>query len=83
LDQTVAYAREHYRFRSPNERYQAIQHALVEMATELEAARRLAYHAAALASAGVGTLRLLDEPLRAYDSRTVAVDGKLVAGTTR
>jgi len=39
--------------------------------------------APALASAGVGTLRLLDEPLRAYDSRTIAVDGKLVAGTTR
>ena len=37
----------------------------------------------ALASAGAGALHLLDEPLRAYDSRTVAVDGKLVAGTTR
>ncbi|MGB8647632.1 MAG: acyl-CoA dehydrogenase family protein [Anaerolineae bacterium] len=50
LDQTVAYAREHYRFHQVNGRYQAVQHALVEMATELEAARRLTYHAAAQAS---------------------------------
>jgi alkylation response protein AidB-like acyl-CoA dehydrogenase len=57
LDQTIEYARAHYHFRSPNGRYQAIQHALVEMATELEAARRLAYHAAALASEGVECLK--------------------------
>lgn len=36
----------------------------------------------ALASAGAGTLRLLDEPLRAYDSRS-STDGKLAAGTSR
>ena len=57
LDQTIEYAKARYRFRSPNDRYQAIQHALVEMATELEAARRLAYHAAALASSGVECLK--------------------------
>lgn len=44
VDGAVAYAKEHYRFSRSNG--QAIQHALVEMATELEAARRLAYHAA-------------------------------------
>jgi hypothetical protein len=32
---------------------------------------------------GAGELRLLDEPLRAYDSRLVPADGKLVAGTAR
>jgi alkylation response protein AidB-like acyl-CoA dehydrogenase len=57
LDQTIEYARAHYRVRSPNERYQAIQHALVEMATELEAARQLAYHAASMASEGVECLK--------------------------
>jgi len=46
VDDAVAYAKERYRFGGASGRYQAIQHALVEMATELEAARRLAYHAA-------------------------------------
>lgn len=32
---------------------------------------------------GAGELRLLDEPVRAYDSRQVTADGKLVAGTAR
>jgi hypothetical protein len=32
---------------------------------------------------GAGELRLLDEPVRAYDSRLVPADGKLVAGTAR
>ena len=32
---------------------------------------------------GAGELRLLDEPVRAYDSRQVPADGKLVAGTAR
>lgn len=57
LDQAIEYAKAHYRFRSANDRYQSIQHALVEMATELEAARRLAYHAATLASSGVECLK--------------------------
>jgi alkylation response protein AidB-like acyl-CoA dehydrogenase len=47
VDTAVAYAREHYAFSPGGKgRHQAVQHALVEMATELEAARRLAYHAA-------------------------------------
>ncbi len=57
VDQTVEYARERFQFRSPNDRYQAIQHALVEMATDLEAARQLAYHAAALSERGVECLK--------------------------
>ena len=32
---------------------------------------------------GAGELQLLDEPVRAYDSRLVPADGKLVAGTAR
>jgi alkylation response protein AidB-like acyl-CoA dehydrogenase len=46
VDDTVAYAKERYHLGQSRGRHQAIQHALVEMATELEAARRLAYHAA-------------------------------------
>ena len=38
--------------------------------------------AAAAASAGAGTLHLMSEPLRAYDSRS-GTDGKLVAATAR
>jgi acyl-CoA dehydrogenase len=57
LDGTVAYARERYRPREVSGRYQAVQHALVEMATELEAARRLTYHAASLASQRVECVR--------------------------
>lgn len=48
LDESIASCKRRYSFTNPNGRFQAIQHALAEMATELEAARRLAYHAAAL-----------------------------------
>ncbi len=57
LDQTIAYAREQYRMTEYSGRFQSIQHALVEMATELEAARRLTYHAASLASRKVECVR--------------------------
>jgi len=46
LDEALAFTKERFRFSEARGRYQAIQHKLVEMATELEAARRLAYHAA-------------------------------------
>ncbi len=46
LDDTLAFVKEHYRLAGSRGRHQAVQHALVDMATELEAARRLAYHAA-------------------------------------
>ena len=46
LYETVAFCKQNYDFSRPNGRNQAIQHAIAEMATELEAARRLAYHAA-------------------------------------
>lgn len=45
LDDAVAFAREHYNLGGADGRHQGIEHQLVEMATELEAARRLAYHA--------------------------------------
>ncbi|MDZ7697126.1 MAG: acyl-CoA dehydrogenase family protein [Deltaproteobacteria bacterium] len=46
LDYALNYAREREQFGRPIGSFQAITHMLVEMATELEAARWLAYHAA-------------------------------------
>lgn len=46
LDYALNYAKERIQFGQPIGRFQAVQHKLVEMATELEAARRLAYYAA-------------------------------------
>ena len=53
LDDAVEYAKAHFQLGRQRGRHQAVQHALVEMATELEAARRLAYHAASMASQGL------------------------------
>ena len=57
LDETIAFCKAHYRFTHPYGKYQAVQHAIVEMATELEAARQLAYHAAGLVRQGVDCLK--------------------------
>ncbi len=46
LDYALAYAKERKQFGQPIGRFQSIQNKLVEMATELEAARHLAYFAA-------------------------------------
>jgi hypothetical protein len=46
LDYALNYAKQREQFGQPIGRFQAIQHKLVEMATELEAARALAYYAA-------------------------------------
>ncbi|MBU1276111.1 MAG: acyl-CoA/acyl-ACP dehydrogenase [Proteobacteria bacterium] len=45
LDYALAYAKERVQFGRPIGRFQAIQNKLVNMATEVEAARRLAYYA--------------------------------------
>src|SRR5207248_7429052 len=46
LDQALAYARERRAFGQPISKFQAIQAKLADMATEIEAARLLVYHAA-------------------------------------
>lgn len=46
FEYALNYAKEREQFGQPIGRFQVIQHMLVEMATELEAARRLAYYAA-------------------------------------
>ncbi len=48
LDAAVAYAGERQQFGRPINRFQAVQHKLAEMATDLEAARHLTYHAAGI-----------------------------------
>ncbi len=51
LDAALRYAGERKQFGKPINRYQAIQHKLAEMATELEAAQQLVYRAAWLRDA--------------------------------
>lgn len=53
LDQSVAYAKQRVQFGGPISDLQAIQVLVADMATEIEAARRLLYHAAQMEDAGI------------------------------
>lgn len=53
LDEAVKYARERRQFGQPIASFQAVQHLLAEMATQLEAARALVYATARTIDAGV------------------------------
>jgi alkylation response protein AidB-like acyl-CoA dehydrogenase len=53
FEQSVRYASERKQFGKPLSDFQAIQFKLADMATEIEAARHLVYHAARLRDAGV------------------------------
>ena len=48
LDMTLEYAQQRVQFGRPIAKFQATRHKFADMATELEAARQLAYHAAFL-----------------------------------
>ncbi|HJR00090.1 MAG TPA: acyl-CoA dehydrogenase family protein [Methylomirabilota bacterium] len=52
LEDTLGYVRERHAFGEPLAARQALRHRLADMATEIEAARHLVYHAAALYTAG-------------------------------
>ena len=52
LEDTLAYVRERHAFGEPLAAKQALRHRVADMATEIEAARQLVYHAAALYTAG-------------------------------
>ena len=52
LEDTMAFLRERTAFGEPLSRRQALRHQLADLATEVEAARRLVYHAAELHAAG-------------------------------
>ncbi len=58
LDSSLRYAKEREAFGRPIIKFQAIQHKLAEMATELEAARLLVYQAAWLTDQGVPDTKL-------------------------
>ncbi len=45
LEETIAYAKEREAFGQPIIKFQVIAHSLADMATQIEAARRLTYHA--------------------------------------
>jgi alkylation response protein AidB-like acyl-CoA dehydrogenase len=53
LDHSVAYAQQRQQFGKPLAQFQAIQFKLADMATEIQAARHLVYHAARLKMAGL------------------------------
>jgi butyryl-CoA dehydrogenase len=53
LDEATRYARERHQFGKPISSFQAIQHMLADMATEIEAARLLVYHTARLVDSGL------------------------------
>jgi len=57
LDATTSYAKSRFSFAGAKGRYQSVQHGLVEMATELEAARSLTYYAAGLERQGLECLK--------------------------
>jgi alkylation response protein AidB-like acyl-CoA dehydrogenase len=52
LEDTVAYIRERHAFDGPLSQKQVLRHRVADMATEIEAARQLLYHAAGLYSTG-------------------------------
>jgi alkylation response protein AidB-like acyl-CoA dehydrogenase len=54
LEEAVRYAKTRIQFGKPIIGHQVVAHMLAEMATEVEAGRRLAYHAASLYGAGIG-----------------------------
>jgi alkylation response protein AidB-like acyl-CoA dehydrogenase len=54
LDEAVAYARQRVQFGQPISSFQAIQHILADMATEVEAARCLVYQTARMMDANPG-----------------------------
>jgi alkylation response protein AidB-like acyl-CoA dehydrogenase len=57
LDTATSYAKGHFSFAGTKGRHQAVQHTLVEMATDLEAARSLTYYAADLERRGIECLK--------------------------
>ncbi|MFH1008771.1 MAG: acyl-CoA dehydrogenase family protein [Candidatus Latescibacterota bacterium] len=52
FDEAMRFARERHQFGKPISSFQAVQHMLANMATEIEASRVLVYHAARLVDAG-------------------------------
>ena len=61
LDEALSYARRRREFGKPILEYEAIQWMLADMATETEAARLMAWHAASLRDEGLPYLRIASQ----------------------
>jgi alkylation response protein AidB-like acyl-CoA dehydrogenase len=57
LEEAIKYAKARVQFNKPIIRHQVIAHMLADMATEIEACKRLAYHAASLVEKGISCNR--------------------------
>ncbi len=57
LDLTLEYAQERVQFGRPISKFQVTRHKFADMATEIEAARQLAYHAAYLVDNGIDCVK--------------------------
>jgi alkylation response protein AidB-like acyl-CoA dehydrogenase len=68
FDAAFRYARERRQFKKAIVEFQGIQFMLADMATEIEAARALVYHAAALLDAGVQDVTLHSSMAKLYAS---------------
>ncbi|MDY6851823.1 MAG: acyl-CoA dehydrogenase family protein, partial [Thermodesulfobacteriota bacterium] len=53
LDEAIKYAKERTQFGQPIFKFQAINHMIADMATEVESGKRLSYHAASMYDAGI------------------------------
>ena len=52
MEEAIKYSKERFQFNKPIAAFQSIQHKIADMATEIEAARHLVYHAARLKDQG-------------------------------
>lgn len=52
MEEAIKYSKERFQFNKPIAAFQSIQHKIADMATEIEAARHLVYHAARLKDLG-------------------------------
>ncbi len=82
LDYALNYAKEREQFGRPIGSFQAITHMLVEMATELEAARRLAYYAAWKETQGMNCVKetSMSKYFCAETAKKIALQGVQILG---
>lgn len=82
FDYALNYAKEREQFGQPIGQFQAIQHKLVEMVTELEAARRLAYYAAWRVTQGLDAVKetSMSKYFCAETAKKIAMAGVQILG---
>lgn len=68
LDEAVEYANQRVQFGQPVSSFQAIRHMIADMATKIEAARNLVYHAAALVDSGAKNVTKLSAMSKLFAS---------------